>query len=106
MTVQSIKAGKLYSHLEYITATPLERTMLAINKLVIRRRNLWDDAMEKISIFFPESDNTSGVTLIDVQFLGEEGLDGGGVKREFFCKIFEKSVHKLMAGGENMLTFR
>ena len=80
--------------------------MLAMNKLVIRRRNLRDDAMEKISIFFPESDNTSGVTLIDVQFLGEEGLDGGGVKREFFCKSFEKSVHKLMAGGENMLTFR
>ena len=43
---------------------------------------------------------------MQIEFIGKEGADGGGLRREFFCKIFEKSAEMLMAGAENNLTFR
>eukprot|EP00794_Sanderia_malayensis_P014820 gene14820-16360_t len=96
----------LSSHLTHLTPSAVERALLAKNIMVVRRRKLWEDAIEKVNLFYDAAGCTDNNTNIEVQFVGEEGVDGGGVRREFFCKLFEKSVEKIMTGAENQLTFK
>eukprot|EP00112_Aurelia_sp_Birch-Aquarium-sp1_P025256 Seg831.11 transcript_id=Seg831.11/GoldUCD/mRNA.D3Y31 product="E3 ISG15-protein ligase HERC5" protein_id=Seg831.11/GoldUCD/D3Y31 len=101
-THEHLSFDSLSSHLAHITPNLLERALLPVTRLVVRRRRLWEDTIEKIPSFFDKPDC---VTNIEVEFVGEEGVDGGGVRREFFCKLFEKSAGKIMSGAENSLTF-
>ena len=99
--------ANLSSHLAHVVAGLQDRVLSSVNRIVVRRRKLWEDAMEKVSLFYDSHEsNPSLVIPLEIEFIGEEGVDGGGVRREFFCIAFEKSPQKLMAGGENMLTFR
>ncbi len=78
-----------------------------MNTIVVRRRKLLDDAMEKMKLFYHiYESNPLSITPMQIEFIGKEDADAGGLRRKCFYKIFEKSAEKLMAGAENNLTFR
>eukprot|EP00794_Sanderia_malayensis_P010434 gene10434-11528_t len=103
---QSQSFDSLSNHLTHLTPSAVERALLTKNIVVVRRRKLWEDAIKKVNLFYDAAGCTDNNTNIEVQFVGEEVVDGGGVRREFFCKLFEKSVEKIMKGAENQLTFK
>jgi len=57
----------------------------------IRRNHLWEDACVK---FNQEFDCTKP---LQIQFVNEDGVDGGGIRREFFARAV-KSAGELLEG--------
>eukprot|EP00794_Sanderia_malayensis_P018463 gene18463-20315_t len=97
----------LRSYLDHIKTPLFDIALSSANRIVFRRRKLWDDAIEKMKLFYNISEsNPLPITPMEIEFIGEEGADGGGLRREFFCKVFKKSADKLITGAENNLTFR
>ena len=45
------------------------------NIVVVRRRRLWEDAIEKINLYYDAAACGDNDTNIEVQFVGEEGID-------------------------------
>lgn len=77
-------------------------------KLVVRRRKIWSDTMEKLSLFFPPNNGglpSKEVTFqpskcsLDVKFIGEEGIDHGGLTRDFFSSVFDAARTHVMQGN-------
>ena len=65
----------------------------------IRRNRLWDDACAE---FVKEFDQSKP---LQVQFVGEDGIDGGGLKREFFTLVLQKAGN-LLEGPSDCKVFR
>eukprot|EP00210_Caulerpa_lentillifera_P001329 g1279.t1 len=76
----------------------IEGTSLEMCILRVRRNHLLEDALNEISrqhkkdLFKP----------LRVHFIGEEGIDGGGVKKEFFQLL----VHELLSPDYGMLIYQ
>lgn len=68
----------------------------------IRRQNLWKDALRA---FAKASFLTN--TLLNVQFIGEQGVDAGGPRREFLNIMMKKLVLEsgLLTGDEKRKSF-
>lgn len=65
----------------------------------IRRNRLWDDACTEFSKDFDHS------KPLQVQFVGEDGIDGGGLRREFFSLAIQKAGN-LLEGPSDRKVFR
>jgi len=68
----------------------------------IRRRHLWADALRSFT-------KTSFLvnTLLNVNFIGEEGADSGGPRREFLQLLMKKLIKEsgVLTGNERRMTF-
>ena len=54
----------------------------------VRRNNILDDSMEKLS-----NVNVSLKNPLKITFIGEPGDDGGGVKKEYFQLLMKEIFH-------------
>lgn len=79
-------------------------------RLKIRRRKIWSDVMEKLTLFNSDCHSKEALDLclqLDIKFIGEEAIDQGGVSREFFSCVFVAGTQKIMIGNSenNYYTF-
>ena len=63
--------------------------------LSIRRRQIFEDALKKISRCL-----TNGLCGLKIDFIGENENDFGGPTREFFSEFFQSTVGRLVHGRE------
>ncbi|XP_064387954.1 uncharacterized protein LOC135336110 isoform X1 [Halichondria panicea] len=69
--------------------------------VTVRRENVLDDALRTVRRGSFPIDHT-----IIVEFLGEAGEDGGGLKREFWCLLFKQVKSSLFEGVGDRLVPR
>lgn len=53
----------------------------------IRRNKIWENVLELLS----DADDKDLMSELIVKFIGEEGLDAGGLRREMFSLVFQKT---------------
>ena len=75
----------------------------SIKLMSVRRKNLWMDGMNKISLFYPN--DLQGSPFL-VQFIGEAAADYGGPRREFFAQMMRLAESELLQGSDKKLTFQ
>ena len=66
--------------------------------MIVRRRRIWDDSINKILLFEEES-----LKRLNFRFVGEMGADYGGPTREFFAILLEGAP--ILSGVENSHVF-
>lgn len=71
-------------------------------RINVRRRKVWNDTFE----IFRGQDKSDFNLPLNVRFTGEEAVDLGGPKREFFSILFQRlEQQRIVAGSSSYLTF-
>lgn len=71
----------------------------AVQVIRVNHTSLWEDACAHFLIPFNYSEH------LQIEFVGEEGIDGGGLSREFFSLLMQ-SADELLEGPPNNKVFR
>ena len=66
--------------------------------MIVRRRRIWDDSINKVLLFEEES-----LKRLNVRFVGKMGADYGGPTREFFAILLQGAP--ILSGLENSHVF-
>lgn len=64
--------------------------MVGHDGLEIRREFILEDAFDKIYPLGADFKNRQRISFVDINYITEEGVDGGGLFKEFMTKLTEK----------------
>lgn len=64
-------------------------SMLHADTIPIRREFILEDAFEKLYGMNEEIKNKLRIQFLDYNYMAEEGIDGGGLFKEFMTKLTE-----------------
>eukprot|EP00794_Sanderia_malayensis_P013137 gene13137-14490_t len=62
--------------------------------IIVRRRKIWSDTFVKLRRIYKD-----GIKPLTIYFIGEAGVDAGGLKKEFFSFIFNEAKKILLCTG-------